>query len=341
MGKQLIVSLSPYMRNGETAHCLMFDIYIALIPIIAVSTFFYGFHALLIILLSVFSAVATELLIQLCFKSSGTSLRTFLCDVMTFDEITIMDGSAIVTGLLLAFTLPPSVPVWIPVVGSIVAISVGKHVFGGLGYNIFNPALIGRAFLLAAWPAIMTSWKLPLLWLTDDNQAALDAVSAATPLALMKIENQSTPLLDLIVGNTGGSIGETSAVAILIGAAYLLYKGTITWHIPFSYMGTVFFMALVLGQDPLFHLFSGGLMLGAFFMATDVVTSPVTKSGRLIFGCGAGLITIIIRQFGGYPEGVCYSILLMNSLSPLIEKCTVRKYKVGEIKIPLIKKLKL
>ncbi len=330
MEKKLIVSSPPYLRNGETAHCLMFDVFIAAVPICAVSVFFFGWYVLWIMLLSMATAKITEMLVQVFFFAPGFKFRPFLYNVLTNDDITIMDGSAAVTGMLLAFTLPPAVPFWIPVVGSAVAIVVGKHVFGGLGQNIFNPALVGRAFLLAAWPGIMTTWRSP----AAGN--AVDAVTTATPLAAMKMQGHTTPLVDLIAGNVGGCIGETSAVAILIGAAYLLYKGTITWHIPFSYIGTIFVLALVLGQDPVFHLFAGGLLLGAFYMATDVVTSPVTKSGRLVFGCGAGIITILIRQYGGYPEGVCYAILLMNALSPLIEKYTTRKFSQGQVAVPVV-----
>jgi electron transport complex protein RnfD len=241
--------------------------------------------------------------------------------------------------MLLAFTLPPTVPFWIPIVGSVVAIVVGKHVFGGLGNNIFNPALVGRAFLLAAWPVYMTTWASPVSRWAEPGSKVADAVTTATPLAAMKLQGQTTPLIDLFIGNTGGCLGATSVLAIFIGASYLLYKRTVTWHIPSSFIGTVFVFSFLLGQDPVFHLFAGGLMLGAFYMATDVVTSPVTKSGRLVFGCGAGIITVIIRQFGGYPEGVCYAILIMNALTPLIEKYTTRKYKPNQVAIPLMDKI--
>jgi electron transport complex protein RnfD len=213
------------------------------------------------------------------------------------------------------------------------AIAVGKQIFGGLGHNIFNPALFARVFLVAAWPVHMTSFVAPFDWRKYFDQLSLspqtwtiDAVSQATPLALDKQAEVITPYWDLMAGSVGGCLGETSALAILIGAAYLLYKGTITWHIPFTYLGTVALMAALLGQDPIFHLFSGGLMLGAFFMATDVVTSPVTKKGRLIFGIGCGVITILIRQYGANPEGVAYSILLMNACTPLIDKYTSRRW---------------
>jgi len=317
----------------------MFDVLIAAVPIVAFSICFFGLYALGIMAVSIASAIATELLIQIFITARSFKFKPFFYNVLTSDEITVLDGSALATGLLLAFTLPPGVPIWIPIVGSAVAVSIGKHVFGGVGNNIFNPALVGRAFLLAAWPGYMTTWRAPVSWFAAGGSSAVDAVTTATPLAAMKLQNQSTPILDLVIGNTAGSLGEASAVAILIGASYLLYKGTITWHIPFSFIGTVFFFSLVLGQNPVFHLFAGGLMLGAFFMATDVVTSPVTKTGRLIFGCGAGIITVLIRCFGGYPEGVCYAILIMNGFTPLIEKYTIRRYKPTEVNVPLVNKI--
>lgn len=214
---------------------------------------------------------------------------------------------------------------------SFIAIAFGKQVFGGVGYNIFNPALIGRAFLLAAWPGKATAWTAPISWETwaqslslNPNTWIIDGVSTATPLALLKLQNETTPLAHLLFGTIPGSLGETSAIAILIGGAYLLYKGTITWHQPFSFIGTAFVLALLLGQDPLFHVFAGGLLFGAFFMATDVVTTPVTKLGRILFGVGCGVLTLVIRVFGGFPEGVCYAILLMNAVTPLIDRYTRR-----------------
>jgi electron transport complex protein RnfD len=227
-----------------------------------------------------------------------------------------------------------------PVIGSFVAVAIGKQVFGGLGYNIFNPALVGRAFILAAWPGKATSFTGTISWgawvgSLDIRPAswAVDSISTATPLTLLKLQGQATPLLDLIIGNIPGSLGETSAVAILLGAAYLLYKGTISWHVPASFVGTVVLLSLVLGENPVFHVFAGGLFLGAFFMATDVVTSPVTKLGRIVFGAGAGAVTLLIRIYGAYPEGVCYSILLMNALTPLIDRYTFRtsKRSSGEV----------
>ena len=339
MSGKLIVSSPPFLRNGETAHCLMFDALIACLPILLFSAYSFGLYALLIVVISISTAKLTELVIQVLFKAKDFDYKNPVFSMMESPEVTVLDGSAALTGLLLAFTLPPTVPLWIPAVGSAFSIVVGKHVFGGLGYNIFNPALAGRAFLLAAWPVYMTDWKSPINWIAKESAAAVDAVTTATPLAAMKLEGQATSLFDLFIGNTGGSLGETSALAVLLGAAYLLYKGTITWHIPFSYIGTVVVFALTTGNDPTFHFLAGGLLLGAFFMATDVVTSPVTITGRLIFGCSAGLITMIIRCYGGYPEGVCYSILIMNAFVPLIDRYTQKRVSADEINIPMVDKI--
>lgn len=340
MSNRLIVSSPPYLKTGETAHCLMFDVFVAALPIVAASTFFFGPRTLWIIFLGVSSAVLTEAFIQILFKAPGFRFKPFLYNFLTNDDIAVLDGSALVTGLLLAFTLPPNSPFWMPVVGSFVAVAIGKQVFGGLGYNIFNPALVGRAFILAAWPGKATSFTGTISWGAwarslgiHPTSWAVDGISTATPLTLLKLQGQTAPPLDLIMGNIPGSLGETSAIAILLGAAYLLYKGTISWHIPASFIGTVVLLSLVLGENPVFHIFAGGLLLGAFFMATDVVTSPVTKWGRIVFGAGAGTITLLVRIYGAYPEGVCYSILLMNALTPLIDRYTFRtsKRSVGEV----------
>lgn len=292
--EKLLISSSPHIRSEETVQRIMFDVVISLIPALIASIIFFGFRAFLIVLITVLTAVAAEAISQ---KILGK-------------EITINDGSAIITGMLLAFNLPPTVPLWLPIVGGVLAIVVAKQIFGGLGHNPFNPALVARAFLLASWPVLMTNWIGP------------DGSSAATPLGLMKLQGVSTPYWDLFIGNVGGCLGETSALALLIGAAYLLYKGHIDWRIPAAYFVTVIVMTQFMGQDPLFHLLSGGLMLGALFMATDMVTSPMTKKGKVIFGFGCGVLTVMIRLFGGYPEGVSYSILLMNAVTPLIDRYT-------------------
>jgi electron transport complex protein RnfD len=237
-------------------------------------------------------------------------------------QVSILDGSAALTGLLLALNLPPSSPWWMVLVGSAVAIAIGKQIYGGLGHNPFNPALVARVVLLVSWPVQMTRWISPL-----------DGLSTATPLGVLKADGIAKlggfRLFDLFIGNVGGCIGEVSAIALLIGILFLLWKGYVTWHIPVSYMGTVFIFAgifwLVNPQkyaNPLLHLLAGGLVLGACFMATDYVTSPMTPKGQIIFGVGCGLMTCIIRLFGGYPEGVSFSILLMNAATPLIDQYT-------------------
>lgn len=338
MSRNLIVSPPPHIRTGETSHCLMFDVYIALLPVCVASVWTFGLRAVVLLFLGGVSAKLTEALLQLFFVVCRgrfrelLHVRPFIYRFATSEEITVVDGSAVVTGMLLTLTLPPTVPYWLPVVGSVFAIAVAKQLFGGLGHNVFNPALGGRAFLLAAWPALMTSWAPPVTW----GSAAVDAATSATPLTALKLQGQATPVLDLFLGSVSGSLGETSALAILLGAAYLLYKGTITWHIPVPYLATVAVLALVMRQDPIVHLCAGGLMLGAFFMATDVVTSPVTRSGRVVFGIGAGALTMLIRRFGGYPEGVCYAILIMNAVSPLIDRITMRRSPAAEIRLPLL-----
>lgn len=265
---------------------------------------------------------------------------------LTGRKITIYDGSAIITGLLLALNLPSSAPWWLTIIGSLVAIVIGKQMYGGLGQNIFNPAVVARVFLLISWPVHMTSFPVPSALLAK----GVDALSTATPLTSIKMELMShkanidiTQLpqhstFDLLLGLHGGSLGEVSIIAILMGGLYLLYKKIITWHIPVSFIVTAFvFSGIMWFADPmkyahpLFHVMTGGLILGAFFMATDYVTSPVTKKGLLIFGAGCGFLTILIRLFGGYPEGVSFAILLMNLATPLIDKL-VTPSKYGEVK---------
>jgi electron transport complex protein RnfD len=265
----------------------------------------FGNQALWIILLAIASALITETGIQLITKR----------------KVSVLDGSAFLTGLLLAYNLGPSVPFWIPIVGSFVAIALGKMVFGGLGQNIFNPALVGRVFLLASWPKYMTTFIQPLTY---------DTVTQATPLALLKegkaIEHIN--YFNLFLGNHSGCIGEVSILALILGAAFLLLRGYISWHIPLSFIATTgIFTYLFAGKnlftgDWVFHILSGGLVLGAFFMATDYVTSPLTRKGHIIFGVGCGLLTAVIRVWGGYPEGVSYAILMMNAAAPLIDRFT-------------------
>ncbi|MBV5341480.1 MAG: RnfABCDGE type electron transport complex subunit D [Deltaproteobacteria bacterium] len=300
----LLVTSSPHIHSRDNVPTAMRDVLLALLPALLCGLYFFRLPALAVVLVCVISAYVSELL---CLKANGKEVR-------------ITEHSAAVTGLLLSFCLPPGLPLWMAALGSAFAIVIVKHLFGGLGQNIFNPALIGRAFLLASFPVAMTRWSRPL-----------DGVSTATPLGILK-EAAGQPLPDLsqlFIGNVAGSIGETSALAVLIGGLYLLYRGHIDWRTPGSFLGTVFLLTVVVGaikgegiQYPLFHLLSGGLFLGAFFMATDWVTSPVTRVGRILFGVGCGCLVVLIRLKGGYPEGVAYSILLMNVVTPLIDRYT-------------------
>ncbi|WP_186430476.1 RnfABCDGE type electron transport complex subunit D [Clostridium sp. BSD9I1] len=293
------VSSSPHIRAKDTTQSIMRDVVIALLPATAAGVYFFKLQGLLVILASVLSCVAAE----------------YIWQKATHRKVTISDLSAVVTGLLLAFNLPASVPLWLPVIGGFVAIIIGKQFFGGIGQNIVNPALLARAFLLASWPVAMTTWTL-------------DGSTTATPLAFLKgIEatGQAPSLMNVFIGNVGGCIGETSALAIILGAAYLFAKRIIDWRAPVTFIATTFIMTAIAGRsaNPVYELFAGGLMLGAFFMATDYATSPITPRGRIIFGIGCGVITGLIRIFGGYPEGVSYSILVMNLFVPLIERWTV------------------
>lgn len=312
MNKLLNVSGSPHVHSGETVQKIMWSVVLALVPAFLVSVFYFGLPVIVLTFVSVGCCVLFEYLIQ-----------RFLMKV----KPTISDGSAVVTGLLLAFNVPANLPIWIMVVGAIVAIGIAKMPFGGLGHNPFNPALVARVFLLIAFPVAMTSWPVPTpVW------GFADAVTGPTPLGLLK-ESASLDMsrmpsyTNLLVGQMGGSFGEVSAIALLIGAAFLLWKRIISWHIPVAFMLTVFVFSGIFWlidpthyASPFFHLLTGGIVLGACFMATDMVTSPTSHSGMLVFGCGCGLLTIIIRLFGAYPEGVSFSILIMNALVPLINK---------------------
>lgn len=304
----------------------MWDVNLALVPAAFAAVYFFGLPALMTIVITVLSCVVFEALLLRLF---GKSVRA-------------SDGSAVVTGLLLAFNLPSTAPWWLAVTGGFIAMLLGKHVYGGLGSNPFNPALVARVALLIAWPSFMTTFPAPF-----GGRGGTDAISAATPLNLLKtdidmglhLKNSAKVLLsDLFVGNVPGCLGEVSALALLLGAGYLLIRKVISWHIPVAYIGTVvvysgiyWLMDSTTYASPGFHAFSGGLMIGALFMATDMVTSPVTKKGMLIFGVGCGLLTMIIRFYGGYPEGVSFSILFMNALTPLIDKFTKPRI-LGEVK---------
>jgi electron transport complex protein RnfD len=312
--ESLTVSIGPHIRDGLTTKRIMWAVTLSLLPAGAAGVFIFGMKSLYIIIAGTAAAVITEAVFLALRRKEIT---------------TVMDGSALLTGLLLAYNLPPGVPLWMPVAGSVFAIAIGKQVFGGLGHNIFNPALIGRAFLMVSWPIYMTTWQMPR-W-------SADAVTRATPLAIVKeaefsmLKNASR--WDLFIGNRGGCIGEVCAVALLAGAAYLLLMGYITWHIPFAYIATVALMSWAFDGkgglftgDALFFVMAGGLILGAFFMATDYVTSPLSAKGKIIFGLGCGLLTFVIRRFTGYPEGVSYAILIMNSLAPVIDRYTHPKW---------------
>ena len=278
---------------------------LSLIPAGIAGVYIFGPGALWVIVLGVFTAVATEGLIQ----------------IFTKRKLTIFDGSAVLTGLLLAYNLPPRVPFWLPIVGAFFAIAIAKQAFGGLGQNIFNPALVGRVFLMASWPKYMTTFTKPLNY---------DAITSATPLALLKEGKvlTDTSYWDLFLGNRGGCIGEVCILALLLGAAFLFIRGYISWHIPITYIFSVGLVTYIFGAqgffkgDWLFHILSGGLILGAFFMTTDYVTSPLTRKGQIIFALGSGLITAVIRLWGGYPEGASYAILMMNAATPIIDRYT-------------------
>ncbi len=305
MKNNLIVSGSPHIHKKESISKIMWTVVISLIPALIAGVIIFGLDALWVTLIAVIAAVLTELVLQIWSKK----------------KITILDGSAVITGILLAFNLPSNVPLWLPIVGAIFSIAIGKHVFGGIGQNIFNPALVGRVFLMASWPKFMTSFTRPF---------SFDALVSATPLAALKEGKILDHLsyLDLFLGNRGGCIGEVCILALLIGAAFLLIKGYISWHIPLTYILTTAIFTYIFGAgqlfvgDWLFHILSGGLILGAFFMATDYVATPLTAKGQLIFGVGCGLLTGVIRIWGGYPEGVSYAILMMNAATPFIDRYT-------------------
>ena len=298
-----VVSGTPHVRSKESIQSIMRDVIIALVPATAAGIYYFGLRALILIVAAIISAVFFE----------------WLYEKITKKPVTINDLSAVVTGLLLAMNLPASAPVWVAIVGSAFAIIFAKQLFGGLGQNFINPALAGRAFLLASYPTEMTTWVVP-------NGLAADAATYATPLAQLKNGALDASLKQLVMGQVGGTIGETCAIALIIGGIYLLYKHVISWKIPVIYIATVFILFVVIGRHgmrmPLQEIFAGGVMLGGIFMATDYASSPVTPKGQVIFAVGAGLLTYLIRTFGGYPEGVSYSILIMNCCVPLIERFT-------------------
>ena len=312
MDKLLHISGSPHVHSDVTVKKIMWSVVLALVPAFLVSVYYFGLPVIILTAVSIGCCVLFEYLIQ---------------RFMLHQKPTIDDGSAVITGLLLAFNVPSNLPIWIMVVGALVAIGIAKMPFGGLGHNPFNPAIVARVTLLIAFPVQMTSWPVPTpLW----SFHFADAVTGPTTLGLIKEGGDLSQLpsyVDMLIGNMGGSFGEVSAIALLIGAGFLLWKRIITWHIPVSFIATVFVVAGIFHLvnpevyvNPLIHLISGGLILGACFMATDMVTSPTSPWGMIVFGCGCGLLTIVIRLFGAYPEGVSFSILLMNAVVPLINK---------------------
>jgi len=303
------VSSSPHIKSNDSVQGIMRDVIIALIPATFAGIYFFGMQAFLVTLVSVLSCIAAEALWQ----------------KLAHRKNTIGDLSAVVTGLLLAFNLPAAVPLWLPAIGGFFAIIIVKQFFGGIGQNIINPALAARAFLLASWPVHMTNFTV-------------DGVSSATVLAILKTGGDKLPsLMNVFIGNVGGCIGETSVLALLIGGAYLIYRKVISWHIPVAYIGSVFILTFILGRsglmtgNALYEICAGGLILGAIYMATDYSTSPMTKKGQLVFGLGCGILTTIIRLYGGYAEGVSYAILIMSLFVPFIDKFTALRV-FGEVK---------
>lgn len=329
MGK-LIVSLSPHAHGTDSVEKNMYGVIIALVPALLVSLFYFGIGSAIVLATSIIACVFFEWAIAKY--------------ILKRENLTITDGSAILTGLLLGFNLPSNLPIWIIIIGALFAIGVGKMAFGGLGCNFFNPALLGRAFLLISFPAQMTSWPV-----AGQLTNYLDAETGATPLTIMKnaIKTGDVSLLDqlptathLLLGDnpTGGlgTIGEVCALALLLGLVYMLWKKIITWHIPVSIIATVFVfsglmhLANPIYADPLTEILTGGLMLGAIFMATDYVTSPMTSKGQIIYGISIGFLTVVIRNWGSYPEGMSFAILIMNGLTPLINTY-VKPKRFGEV----------
>lgn len=322
------ISPSPHVAGDYSVKKVMYGVVLALMPALAASVYYFGIGAIIVTAVAIISSMLFEFLIQ---------------KYLIKGETTIFDGSAILTGLLLAFNVPSNLPIWIIIIGALVAVGVGKMSFGGLGQNPFNPALVGRVFLLISFPVQMTSWPLP----KGFGTGYADAVTGATPLGALKeglgsgetMSNLMSSIPDhmqMFMGHMGGSMGEVSAIALLIGFAYMLYKKIITWHIPVYLVGTVLVFTGILNYfspeqfaSPMFHLLTGGLLLGAIYMATDMVTSPMTPKGMAIFAIGIAVITVLIRAFGAYPEGISFAILIMNSFVPIINKY-VKPKRFGE-----------
>ncbi len=319
MENSLYVSPSPHIHGGDSISKNMYGVLIALIPAFLVSLYSFGLGALIVTATSVLACVIFEYLIQ-----------RFLMK----KEPTLCDGSAILTGVLLAFNVPSNLPIWIILIGALAAIGIGKMSFGGLGNNIFNPALVGRVFLLISFPAQMTTWPVPEVF----PMTYTDAATGATILSSLHEGGAALPsMVDMLIGHIGGSLGEVSAIALLLGFAFLLWKKIITWHIPVAILATVFVFTGILYLinptvyvNPFIHLLSGGLLLGSIFMATDYVTSPMSKNGMIVYGIGIGLLTSVIRIFGSYPEGMSFAILIMNAFTPLINSYIKPKHFGGK-----------
>ncbi len=328
MNTKVLVAPSPHIHSGDSIQKNMYGVVFAMLPALLLSFYYFGLGSIIVTLTAVASCYLFEFLIQ-----------KYLLHV----EPTIKDGSALITGLLLAFNMPANLPIWIIIIGALVAIGIGKMTFGGLGNNVFNPALVGRVFLLISFPVQMTSWPKALGF----NTSYLDAEVGATPLAIIKeglnkgdsltdLMAQLPSHMDLFLGNMGGSLGEVAGAALVLGLIYMLIKKIITWHIPVSIIGTVVIFSGILNfsnpeayAGPAFHLLTGGLLLGAIFMATDYVTSPMSNKGMIIYGIGIGILTVVIRVFGAYPEGVSFAILIMNGFVPLIN-VSIKPKRFGE-----------
>jgi electron transport complex protein RnfD len=330
---KLIVSVGPHMHDQENTAKIMWTVSGALLPATLMSVYFFGIPAILVILVCILSALISEAVTQ----------------KMLNKPVTLSDGSAFLTGLLLAMNLPANCPLYIPAIGSFVAIVITKHLFGGLGSNIFNPALIGRAFVLISFPKAMTTYVAP-----STTFLAMDAKTMATPLVILKEDGMAKLLeiyhtkaalyQDLLVGNRAGSLGETSVIALMLGVIFLFMKRYITWHVPLPFIATVGILTWMFGGkeglmsgDAIFHMMSGGLILGAFFMATDYVTGPSVRSAQVVFGVACGALTVLIRLKGGYPEGVMFAILLMNCFAPLLDR-GMRSRVFGKVKVQGVKK---
>jgi len=343
--EKLVITSSPHVHNRESVTKIMWIVNLTLLPAAIFSVINFGLPALITMLLCIAGSVACEAAIQHWRKV----------------KVTVSDGSAVLTGLLLAMCLPAGIAWYIPLIASVAAIGIAKQTMGGLGHNVFNPAHIGRAFVMASYPVAMTTWAVSRLGNSADFSGAIsrvasfDVVTGATPLGILKQQGyqalvdsfggQAAMYKALFIGNTGGSLGETSAILLILGGLVLIIKKYIKWQVPLVMIGTVALFTWIFGGrvdgklvyftgDPLLHILSGGLIIGAFFMATDMVTTPLTTRGQILFAFGCGLITVLIRLYGGYPEGVCYSILLMNAVTPLIDRYVFPK-KFGSLPEPV------